>query len=597
MIAALVLAASALAQPRAIIRDLTHQSRVFGEPRAFRVFLPPDYDAQPAKRYPVVYWFHGWGEHHNLYTAEVRNYDFGDDWHGDNISAFVGSHDLIVVKWDGWNPRFPFENYLRPYNVGPVETGRQFPFYFRELAEYVDEHFRTIADREHRGVSGISMGGFMSFWIAGKYPDFVGSASSYMGAPEYFSGPRGFPAEYRHTDMYANYDGVRTRLIMGTDDFLRWFHRRMNAVWDFVRPNYEHETFVSEHGTPGIARTLEFHMDAFRNPLPRPVRWSHIDVYPDFDVWGWSVTSDRRRPGLTVLENVSRDGFRSSVREWAPAGALMPDVKLRIRTAPLYEPGAEYFVNGSPQRAGADGRLTIEIDGALHDIGISKMAGQALSPAGFRIEGAPWGISRKPFRLVLSILNKGAATSGPTTVALRSDANVSLDPPSAAVAALQPGARADIATEVTVYDDVRDMLKVRVDDVPVYVPIFRDAPPLESFVILDGARATVWTRGRQQQPRTIGSGNGNGIAEAGERVALGVPDGGGLRLLELFTNDDCVDNTARVTDIWPDLSGLMAHYNLPLLKRACEVPFFARWVLPTPPEFTLKEAVVRLRIR
>ena len=92
----------------------------------------------------------------------------------------------------------------------------------------------------------------------------IGSVSSFMPAPEYFAGPREFPAEYRHVDMYPNYNGVRTRLITGTRDFLRWYHRRMNAVWDFARTDYEREEFDSEHGTPGMAKTLAFHMDAFR---------------------------------------------------------------------------------------------------------------------------------------------------------------------------------------------------------------------------------------------------------------------------------------------------------------------------------------------
>jgi hypothetical protein len=330
-----VLISCAAAQVReAKILDLTHYSKVFGEERNFRVFLPPDYESSN-KRYPVVYFFHGWSERYNKGPRGRSGYDSGDDYGGDNIARFVGAHDLIVVKWDGYNPRSDGEDYPRPYNISPVETHRQFPLYFPELVSHIDSNFRTLADRKHRATAGLSMGGFTSFWVAGKYPHLVGSASNFMGSSEFYVGPNGFPSEYRHTEMYRNYEGVRTRIVIGARDFIRWYHRRMNAIWDFVRPHHEHEEFEFDHGTPGMAKTLSFHMDAFADPLPDPKLWHHIDVYPVFDVWDWSVETDRTRPGFTMIENVSPSGFRSSVREWIPGGRFMPFVNVRITTGPL----------------------------------------------------------------------------------------------------------------------------------------------------------------------------------------------------------------------------------------------------------------------
>ena len=94
---------------------------------------------------------------------------------------------------------------------------------------YIDAHYRTIADREHRATAGLSLGGFMSFWVAGKYPHLVGSASSFMSSSEFFVGPRGFPVEYRDDEMHNNYEGVRTRLVVGTEDFIRFYQAPRNA--------------------------------------------------------------------------------------------------------------------------------------------------------------------------------------------------------------------------------------------------------------------------------------------------------------------------------------------------------------------------------
>ena len=73
--------------------------------------------------------FHGYGERYNK-CLDGKNYDRGSDYGGDNIANFVATHDVVIVKWDGYNPRTPDEDYPRPYNVGPVETNRQFPLYF-----------------------------------------------------------------------------------------------------------------------------------------------------------------------------------------------------------------------------------------------------------------------------------------------------------------------------------------------------------------------------------------------------------------------------------------------------------------------------------
>jgi poly(3-hydroxybutyrate) depolymerase len=248
----ILIAAATTFGATAKIADRSFYSSVFKETRNYRIFLPPDYDTS-GKRSPVVYWFHGNSGRHNRHTRSDRNYDEGPSYDGDNIAAFVGTHDLIVVKVDGYNPRTPGEDYSRPWNVGP-ETDRQFPLFFPEIVRYIDATYRTIADREHRGTAGLSMGGFMSYWIAGKYPDLVSNASNFMGSSEFVVGPRGFPSEYRHEEMRNNYVGVLTRLVMGTQDFIQFYHRRMNLFWGYTRDHHETDVFDYDHGAPAWPR-------------------------------------------------------------------------------------------------------------------------------------------------------------------------------------------------------------------------------------------------------------------------------------------------------------------------------------------------------
>ncbi|GAH48324.1 unnamed protein product, partial [marine sediment metagenome] len=127
------------------IIDSRHYSNVLGENRNYRIFLPPDYFNNPQKRYPVIYFYHGWSQRYFGSTSHTsKGIDKGTDNDGDNIANYVKNHDVIVVKPDGYNRNPDDEYYLRPYNVSPVETNRQFPIYFPELVEYIDAGYNTI---------------------------------------------------------------------------------------------------------------------------------------------------------------------------------------------------------------------------------------------------------------------------------------------------------------------------------------------------------------------------------------------------------------------------------------------------------------------
>jgi hypothetical protein len=139
--------------------DRTHDSKVFGEARHYRILLPPAYETS-GKRYPVNYYFHG---HSDRYTVE--NYDNGTDTIP-KMADWVAQHDAIVVCVDG----YVASEYTGFYGGTPwdvMESGgdRDFGRYFLELIQYIDSTYRTLTDRRHRATSGLSMGGFIRGWI------------------------------------------------------------------------------------------------------------------------------------------------------------------------------------------------------------------------------------------------------------------------------------------------------------------------------------------------------------------------------------------------------------------------------------------------
>jgi hypothetical protein len=484
------------------------------------------------------------------------------------------------------------------------------------LVDFIDANFRTIADRDHRATAGLSMGGFMSFWIAGKYPQLVSSASSFMGSPEFFVGSRDFPVEYRHDEMYGNYDGVRTRLVTGARDFIQFYHRQMNALWKFARDWHETEDFDFDHGTPGMAKTLEFHMNAFAHPLPRPAVWNHADVYPNFTVWGWEVASDRKQPGFTALSNVSAAGFRSSVREWLPGGATIPGVKVSIETDKLYPPRKPQTVtilrlrDGNVRRqtvtASADGRLNLELDGDEYEVGISP--GPVLALSGYQLDGSAWATAGEPLHVRLRIWNKGAAASRPGTLRwLSPNPGVDLAPMSSDLPAIAPGQSAELALTVTVRDPKRAVVRILAvqGDVrmPVEIPLFPPAKPFADFRIVDGQQVRVFQHATEKVDVALGDGNGDGKANAGERIAILLPEDDVYRVAELFTNDACVDNSLRAFDDWSEYDhvGASAKYSLPLIKPDCPaghvVHALARVLLPDKPNDVVRYAAIEFPVQ
>src|SRR5207245_142745 len=161
-----------------------------------------------------------------------------------------------------------------------------------------------------------------------------------------------------------------------------------DSVLEDLRTDYEAvNTRIFNSGT--MAAALDFHVAVFASPPLKPRIFTHADPYPNFALWGWGVVSNRRQPGVTLLENVGPRGFRSVVREWLPGGASIPGVKLTVTSPGLFQPGTSHTVTyirlsdgktrRAMQRTDGQGRMTFELDGSEYEVGIGAEALLALS--------------------------------------------------------------------------------------------------------------------------------------------------------------------------------------------------------------------------
>ena len=128
------------------------------------VYLPPSYASSRDRRYPVVYQLHGWLPGAEQWAGMI---DFEA---GTNRALASGNvKEMIVVVPDSLTIHGG-SMYSTSVTSGDFEG-----FIARDLVAYVDGHYRTLAKRESRGLSGHSMGGYGTWRIAMKYPELYSS--------------------------------------------------------------------------------------------------------------------------------------------------------------------------------------------------------------------------------------------------------------------------------------------------------------------------------------------------------------------------------------------------------------------------------------
>jgi S-formylglutathione hydrolase len=123
------------------------------------VYLPPSYARETTRRYPVIYFLHGYGVGAQAYVRMLGLPEVADVA---MASGKVG--EMIIVLPDA------FTKYSGSMYSNSLTTGDWEGYVASDLVAFIDSHYRTIADRSGRGLSGHSMGGYGTVRIGMKQP-------------------------------------------------------------------------------------------------------------------------------------------------------------------------------------------------------------------------------------------------------------------------------------------------------------------------------------------------------------------------------------------------------------------------------------------
>ena len=137
-----------------------------GDPveRMLPVYLPPGYDDQPSRRFPVIYALAGHGGSGPLMLAPSA---WGESF-PERIDRLIRAgrmEPVIAVLPDCWTI-FGGAQYINSSALGSYED-----YLNDELIPYVDTHYRTLPDRAHRAITGKSSGGYGGLVLARRRYD------------------------------------------------------------------------------------------------------------------------------------------------------------------------------------------------------------------------------------------------------------------------------------------------------------------------------------------------------------------------------------------------------------------------------------------
>lgn len=135
--------------------------------RDVSIYLPPSYNKNKKRRYPVVYLLHGYMDNDINWFGE--KHIFVDAPLAIDRAIAAGAREMIVVMPSAYTV------YMGSMYSSSVTTGDWEAFITHDLVSYIDAHYRTIPESASRGLAGHSMGGYGTIRIGMKYPEAFSS--------------------------------------------------------------------------------------------------------------------------------------------------------------------------------------------------------------------------------------------------------------------------------------------------------------------------------------------------------------------------------------------------------------------------------------
>ncbi len=227
--------------PHGEVRAHWYYSEISRAWRQAMVYTPPDYEDQPRTRYPVLYLQHGAGEDETGWVRQGRA-----NFIMDNLIANDEARPMLVVMDCGYTvPPTPARS-GPPDRQSMQRTVKAFEdFVISELVPMVDATYRTLDDREHRAIAGLSMGGMQALHVGLNHLETFATIAAFSGAPMF------------DVDPQTDYGGVLSDPAA--------FNRRVRLLWMSAGTEEPHFVQRARHFR-GVLDTLGIAYIVYESP-------------------------------------------------------------------------------------------------------------------------------------------------------------------------------------------------------------------------------------------------------------------------------------------------------------------------------------------
>ncbi len=235
--------------PHGTVARRWYDSPGLGMDRRLTVYTPPGYEANAKTKYPVLYLLHGAGGDEEAWIELGRTAQILD-----NLIASGKAKPMIVVMPDAnvtqdAAPGAGRDGYYKPQFMAPETMNGKYEANFMDIIKFVEGNYRVIADKKHRAIAGLSMGGFHAMHISRYYPnvfDYVGLFSAAL-----------MPREDATGKVYADIDGSLKRqkengyqlywIAIGKTDFLYKANQEFRTKLDQLAFKYDYKETEGGH--------------------------------------------------------------------------------------------------------------------------------------------------------------------------------------------------------------------------------------------------------------------------------------------------------------------------------------------------------------
>jgi enterochelin esterase-like enzyme len=227
--------------PHGEVRARWYHSTITGKWRRAHVYTPPDYDKDARTRYPVLYLQHGAGENERGWIEQGRaNFIL------DNLMAAGKARPMILVVDTGYASK-PVDKAQTAQARPPGPTSAFEEVMLGELIPMIDSSYRTLADREHRAMAGLSMGSMQTLQITLKHLDTFAWIGAMSGPPR-----QGFEVKTSYDGVFSDAAAFNQKVKLfwlGAGTVEEQFHRSTVAMHAALDQAGIKNVFFSSQGT------------------------------------------------------------------------------------------------------------------------------------------------------------------------------------------------------------------------------------------------------------------------------------------------------------------------------------------------------------